>query len=411
METAHMEAERNTTSRRQRVLDAIDMKSAERVPKDLGAMASTGISCFAYPKLRETLGLLPRLPRVFDTGQMLALPDPDVLDALDCDCLFVRMNECTNAFDEPKRWHKINFAGRLPALVMNPAAFETLPDGSVRQDNRLMVPGSYVFDAPHGGQPLDLSCDPPREDLDALRRRVETAGFPKEKAARIEDYCRKARAATDRAIMFTGLNAGLGFRGGIASYSMLCMIDPDYIAARHEILTDIAVRQVESLLPAIASGVDILMLSANDQGTQNAPILPPTVYRDLFAPFFRKVNDACHRVAPGIKTFLHSCGAVYELIDHIIDAGFDILNPVQWSAGNATYREWKEKARGRIALWGGGVNTQSTLPLGTTEEVEQEVADIVQIMKQDSGYIFCAIHNLLAEIPPEKIVAMYRAAS
>jgi uroporphyrinogen decarboxylase len=83
---------------------------------------------------------------------------------------------------------------------------------------------------------------------------------------------------------------------------------------------------------------------------------------------------------------------------------------VQWSAGGHSYREWKDKCRGRLALWGGGVNTQTTLPLGSVADVKREVAEVVPYMARDSGYVFCAIHNLLAEIPPEKVLAIYRAA-
>ena len=153
------------------------------------------------------------------------------------------------------------------------------------------------------------------------------------------------------------------------------------------------------------------MLSADDQGTQNGTILPPAVYHQLFTPYYRRMNDAVHRAAPGIKTFYHSCGGIYELLDAIIESRFDALNPVQWSAGKAAYRDWKDKCRGRIALWGGGVNTQSTLPLGGLAEVRREVSEVVPVLARDSGYVFCAIHNLLAEIPPDKVIAMYRTAA
>ena len=127
-------------------------------------------------------------------------------------------------------------------------------------------------------------------------------------------------------------------------------------------------------------------------------------------PYYRRVNDAVHRLAPGVKTFLHCCGEVHDLLDGIVAAGFDALIPVQWSGGTATVRQWKDKARGRLALWGGGVNTQTTLPFGTAADVEREVRQVVPVLAADSGYVFCAIHNLLAEIAPEKVIALYRAA-
>ncbi|MBN2449361.1 MAG: hypothetical protein JXR77_03165 [Lentisphaeria bacterium] len=397
-------------TRRERIRRALRFEATDRVPMDLGGMASTGVSCFAYPGLVEALGLPYRRPRVFDTGQMLALPDPDVLDALDCDCAFVSGAVYSNVLEEPERWHEIDFGGRLPACVHHPEQFQVLPDGSVQQHRTTMVPGSYVFTAPHGGEVLDLDTDPRREDLEALARRLRES-LPSEAAvAGTAEYCRRARAATDRAIMFTGLGAGLGYRGGMASFSMLCLLDPGYVRELHAVLAEHAVARIERVLPAIAPYVDILMLAADDQGTQQASILPPEVFADLFTPAYRRINDACHRVAPEVFTFLHSCGAIFELLDAVVDAGFDALNPVQWCAGGHSYREWKDRCRKRIALWGGGVNTQSTLPLGTVANVAREVGEVVSYMAADSGYVFCAIHNLLAEIEPRKILTMYRTA-
>ena len=165
-----------------------------------------------------------------------------------------------------------------------------------------------------------------------------------------------------------------------------------------------------TLVPEIGPYVDVIMMAADDWGTQNNLIASPKVFRNLFLPFYRRVTDECHRIAPNVKLFLHSCGAIYNLIDLVVESGFDILNPIQWPAGGHSYKEWKDKARGRIALWGGGVNSQVTLPLGTVEDVRKEVREVTQYMKQDGGYVFCNIHNILAEIAPEKVIAMYEEA-
>jgi uroporphyrinogen decarboxylase len=399
-------------TRRERVLAALNFQPTDQLPKDLSAMPSTGISCFAYPKLVAALGLPPRLPRVYDTGQMLALPDRDVLDALDCDVCTVMGNWCTNAFDEPERWHPFDFNHRLPALVQNPQSFSVRPDGVIVQWGvSFMGPNAYVFDTPGAGQTLDLSRDPEPFDLAAVAAE-QRGSLPTPEQVRAQAaYCARARAATERAIMFVGLNAGLGYAGGIPRFSMLCMTQPEHIHAYHDIVTRHAVERVERLLPAIAESVDVLMLCADDQGIQTGPILPPAVFEELFVPYYRRVNDAIHRIAPRMKTFLHSCGAICDLMDGVVAAGFDALNPVQWSAGSASYQQWKDKARGRLALWGGGVNTQTTLPFGGVAQVAAEVRRVVPCMKADSGYVFCAIHNLLAEIPPEKIIALYRTAA
>jgi uroporphyrinogen decarboxylase len=397
---------------RERVRASLSLKPFDRVPKDLGAMASTGISCFAYPRLVEALGLPPRLPRVFDTGQMLALPDADVLDALDCDCVFLNASGLTNAFPQPERWKHCDFGGRLPALVEDPAKFRAMSDGSVVQDgNRTMVAGSFVFDAPHGGQPVNLDEDPPLQNLDAIREGLRKRVITDEEIERIAGRCRAAREATDRAIMFNGFQTGIGFPGGMAHFSMVCLLHPEHVRELHDMVAEDFFARMKTLLPAIAQYVDLLMLSADDHGTQNATILPPEAFADLYMPAYRKINDELHRVAPGVFTFLHSCGAIYEILDHVVGCGFDAVNPVQWPAGGHSAREWKDKCRGRIAMWGGGIDTQHELPFATPAEVRRQAAGLARLFSEDSGYVFCAIHNLLAEVPPEKVIALYEGAA
>ncbi len=401
-------------TRRERVLKALDFENTDRAPMDLDGMASTGISCFAYPALVRFLGLPERPPRVYDTGQMLALPEVDVLDALDTDVVKVQM-ETTNAYDQPALWHGFDFGGRLPAQVRDPGMFEAQADGTVIQPahGAKMPPAAFVFDTEHAGQPLVLTEDLPKPDLDALRSQQKQQELTDEQIEVVVGNCRRARESTDRAILFNGPGAGIGIadHGGLAVFPMLCLTEPDFVHELHELRVAHAEKQIRTLLPDIHPYIDVYMCSSDDWGTQNQTIASPQVYRDLFLPYYRRITDTIHGIAPQVKTFLHSCGAVYDIIDLVVESGFDVLNPVQWTAGGHSYQEWKAKAGGRVALWGGGIDTQTTLPLGTVEEVERQVQEVVSHMKEGGGFVFCAIHNILAEIPPEKIFAMYRAAA
>lgn len=392
----------------------LSFRPVDRVPMDFGGMRSTGISGFAYAGLRAALGLPPRLPRMYDTGQMLALPELDVLDALDCDVVHVTLSAHTNAFDEPDRWTPYDFDGRLPALVQNPGAYRTVAGGTIVQRmgsvDSFMPSGAFVFDQEHAGEKLDLESELREPDWGALSRGYQAGLYTDGRIREVREYLRRVRSATDRAVFLNGLQAPLGFPGGMAEYSMVCLLHPEWARERHQLAADFVVRQVELLLPEVRESIDTIMFAADDQGTQNGLILPPAVFRELYVPFYRKMTDAVHRVAPGVKVFLHSCGAIYDLIPAIIDAGFDVMNPVQWCAGPRSYREWKEACRGKLGLWGGGVNTQRTLPLGSVADVEREVAEVVPVMASGGGYVFCAIHNVLAEIDPRKVVAMYRTA-
>ncbi len=398
-------------TRRDRVLAALNFQETDRVPMDLGGMDSSGISCFAYPGLVAALGLPPRLPRVHDTGQMLALPDVDVLDALDCDVATVRM-DISNVYPQPGLWHPCDFNGRLPALVRNPDDFLVQPDGTIVQGDRTMPPAAHVFEHEHGGQPVSLLGEIPRPDLrEVLDTLVRSRPSDRDLTA-IRDHCRRARESTDRAILFAGPGCpiGIGSYTGIGMFPLLCLTEPDYVAEFHDAVTTEILGQIAAVLDEVHPWVDLYHVTSDDWGTQNSCIASPQTYRDLFKPNYKRMNDTVHRHAPGVKTFLHTCGAVFDLLDDFIESGFDVINPVQWTAGSEGYRAWKDKTRGRMTLWGGGVQTQKTLPLGTLEEVEQEVNEVVNCLRQDGGYVFAAIHNLLAEIPGDKIVAMYRAA-
>ena len=344
-------------------------------------------------------------------GDLLA--HADVLDALGCDVATLGW-DYTNAFDQPELWKPYDFGGRLDAVVRDPEMFAVEPDGTVIQprSGSKMPPASHVFESEHGGNPILLGAETPRPDLKKIRQEYADDPLRDDEIRQIRDLCRRARESTDRAIFFEGPGANIAITnfGGMAVFPLLCYEDPDFVAELHDIILTAQVEKVRALLPEIKDYIDIYRSGGDDWGTQNQTIAPKYVYDTLFMPYYRRINDVIHEIAPEIKTFLHSCGAIYDLIDSVVESGFDILNPVQWTAGTHAFAEWKEKARNRLTLWGGGVNTQATLPLGTVEDVEREVAEIVACMKQDGGYVFCAIHNLLAEVEPEKVVALYRAA-
>jgi uroporphyrinogen decarboxylase len=381
---------------------------------DLAGMPSTGISCFAYPGLVKALGLAPRPPRVYDTGQMLALPEIDVLDALGCDVVTATM-DMTNAFDQPDLWHPYDFNGRLPARVRNPKMFQALDDGTIIQpDHGCKMPlTSHVFESEHGGQPLVLSGDIPKPDLKLHRENCEKHRLREADAQRAAEHLKRVRESTDRAILFCGPGAGISIHGwgGMGVFPLLCLTEPDFVAELHEITIAHAIGNIQTLLNAIHPYIDVYQCSSDDWGTQAQTIAAPEVFRDLFMPYYRRFTDAIHASRPNVKAFLHSCGGIYGILDYIVESGFDALNPVQWTAGGHSFREWKDKSRNRLVLWGGGVNSQATLCLGSAQDVEREVAEIVEYMRHDGGFVFNGIHNILAEVAPENVVAMYRTAA
>jgi uroporphyrinogen-III decarboxylase len=154
--------------------------------------------------------------------------------------------------------------------------------------------------------------------------------------------------------------------------------------------------------------VQAAFVTGTDFGTQRGPFISPKAYRDLFQPFHKQVTDLIHRRSKW-KAFIHSCGSVYQLIPDFLDAGFDILNPVQCSAAQMEAPRLKQEFGIRAAFWGGGVDTQKTLPFGTPDQVYQEVRDRIEVFNQNGGFVFNSVHNIQGNTPVENIEAMFKA--
>lgn len=169
---------------------------------------------------------------------------------------------------------------------------------------------------------------------------------------------------------------------------------------------EIALGNLELIRQAVGDRVDVIFVTGTDFGTQNGPFLSQELYRELFKPFHHRVNNWVHAHTPW-KTFIHTCGGVEPLIEDFIEAGFDILNPVQCSAAGMDPQVLKQKYGDRLVFWGGGVDTQRTLPFGTPEEVQREVRKRLEIFGRDGGYVFNPIHNVQANTPVENLVAMF----
>jgi len=151
--------------------------------------------------------------------------------------------------------------------------------------------------------------------------------------------------------------------------------------------------------------VSVVFVTGTDFGAQHGPFISPKAYRDLYMPFHKAVNDWIHANTQW-KTFIHSCGSVRALMEDFIAAGFDVFNPVQCSAADMEPAELKADFGERLAFWGGGVDTQHTLPFGTPAQVRAEVRERIRIFGAGGGYVFNAIHNIQARVPLENLMAM-----
>jgi uroporphyrinogen-III decarboxylase len=182
----------------------------------------------------------------------------------------------------------------------------------------------------------------------------------------------------------------------------------DYIKEVFAGQTEIAIKNMERIHQAVGDRVHVVFVDGTDLAAQNTLFCSPDGYRDLYLPYSRKVNDWIHANTKW-KTLKHCCGGCEPLIEGFIEAGFDILNPVQTSASRMDPQHLVDTYGGRIVFWGGGVDTQQTLPFGTADEVRRQVAERVRIFGRKSGFVFNTIHNIQCNTPVENVLAMFEA--
>jgi hypothetical protein len=195
---------------------------------------------------------------------------------------------------------------------------------------------------------------------------------------------------------------------GVKEWYMCHVRRPDYIKEIFERQLEIALENLGKIYRVVGERICAVFITGTDFGSQLKPIISNETYQKLYKSFHFKINNWIHENTSW-KTFIHSCGSIEPLIPEFIEAGFDIINPVQTSAANMDPRELKNKYGQEITFWGGGVDTQKTLPLGTPEMVEREVRERVRVFGKDGGFVFNTIHNVQPRVPIDNVLSMYRA--
>ena len=415
-------------SSRERVSLALDHKEPDRIPLDLGSTSVTGMHVDTVYRLRQALDLdSPGTPvKIIEPFQMLGEIKPDLIQALSIDT--VQVGGTGTAFGFPMEgWKEWTTFGGVPALV--PAGFntQTEPNG----DLLLYPEGDHSAPAsgcmPAGGYYFDVIVRQPPFKEEELRVEDNLEEFGIVSDGESEHYRRLAEefyTQTDKALV---LNLGALSLGNIARVPAPALKHPkgirdveewyvslgsrrDYVYKIFERQTEINLANVKKLYAAVGNRISVVNLTGTDFGAQNGPLVSPQTYRDLFQPFHKVVNDWVHRNTTW-KTFIHSCGSVWALVDDFIAAGFDILNPVQCSAARMNPYDLKSKFGSRITFWGGGVDTQATLPFGSPREVREEVRERIRAFGPGGGFVFTAVHNIQALVPAENVLTMYHTAN
>lgn len=392
---------------RERILAAINHQPVDRVPIDFGGTRQSGISAWAYVELRKRLGLPAHaLPRVFDVYQMLADIEQDVAERFGADC--VALNRPAVAFGlRNERWKPFTFPRGLRAEV--PGGFD--PEPIAGRGLILKRDGAEIAQMPERGFYFDrfeLYPGALHPDLDQWRA-------PRLDAATLEHFHREAHALfrnTDRAVIAAlgppyELFNGIG-QGGFEDWMVTFASEPDYVDALYRELTDAWLENLRGFHAAVGDCVQVIQI-CDDFGTQHAPFLSVSMFRERLVPAYRRGLDWIH-ANTSWKVLLHSDGALVPLLPSIIEMGVDILNPVQTSAAGMDTTRLKREFGDRLVFWGGSCDAQGTFTHGTPAEVTAETERNLRNFIPGSGYVFAPIHNIQANVPPDNIIALFDAA-
>ncbi len=402
----------------------VNHRQPDRIVVDFGATSVTGIHCLAIENLRKYYGLEPKPVRIVDPYQMLGEVDAELIEIMGVDTIAARGKNSSFGFynHEPLK----EFHTPWGQNVLVPEGFRFIndekgdvliyPGGDTSADPSARMPeASYFFDAIIRQLPFE------EEDLDPQDNLEEYGLVTESDLEYWKITTQKARDSGKAMVAGLGgtalgdiahipgmkLKKPKGIRD-VTEWYMSILMRPDYVKAIFERQTELALENFTRLHQVIGDKVDAVFICGTDFGTQDSTFCAPEQFDDLWLPYYRKINDWVHSHT-NWKTFKHSCGAVESFMPKFIEAGFDIINPVQINAKGMDPEHLKKIYGKDLVFWGGGIDTQITLPYATPEKVREEVLRLCGIFAPNGGFVFNTVHNIQANVPVQNIVAMINA--
>jgi len=393
---------------RERILLTLKHEEPDRVPIDLGGMRSSGIHAIAYNKLKRYLNCEDKSVKIFDLGQQLAVVDDEIRERVTSDV--IELKRLDGGFGTRiNSWKQIDlFLDGGEYYVPTDFNPKVLADGSFAIEIEgkivaLMPKGGYYFDSRYA--PLANASE--RKEIDIILSNRITG----EELDFLEAQAREIKNNTDCAILgsFGGNFIEMGHTlFGYQEFMERLILNKSFIEYFLSKLEEKYLEEIERYLNRVGKYIDIIVLG-DDYGTQNDLQISIKMFRQLFKPHLKALCDFIEERSD-VYIFLHSCGAVSKLIPDLINAGIQILNPVQTSAKGMSPELLKKKFGKDIVFWGGGCDTQRILPFGTLEEVENDVKKRIDIFAPEGGFVFAAIHNIQQEVSPEKCLRLFDTA-
>ena len=410
---------------RERLQATLNHRQPDRVCVDFGSTAVTGMHVAAVTRLRRAvLGEPDYRVKVIEPYQMLGEIDEPLREALGIDVVGLLGRTTLFGF-ENAGWRPFELFDGTPVLV--PENFRVTidaggdllmyPEGDLAAPPSGRMPaGGYFFDSIIRQPPIDESKLDPADNLEEFAPLApRDIAYYERQAARLAlrpdlgaILSMPGTAFGDIALVpAPWMKHPKGIRD-IAEWYMSTAIRKDYVRTVFQKQCKIALENIDRLAVILGDRVQAVFLTGTDFGTQRGLFISPAAYRDLFKPFHAAVNKRVHEKT-GWKTFIHSCGSVVDLIPDLIEAGFDILNPVQTAAAGMDPRRLKAEFGRQIVFWGGGTDTQHTMAFGTPEEVYREVRERIEVFGAGGGFVFDSVHNIQATTPTENLLAMFGA--
>ncbi|MGN0356200.1 MAG: uroporphyrinogen decarboxylase family protein [Muricoprocola sp.] len=412
---------------RERVIATLNHQEPDYVPLDLGGCGQTGMNASTLYKLRKAYGLDEHPIKIVEPLQLLGEVELDLVEKIHGDVVPL--------------WNRTNLFGMRNDVLTKRW---DMPDGTPTY-----MSADFEYDVDERGYTLVYPCGD-RSARPSLQMpkggcffdNIERSEYDEDNLTPIEDYAESYPVKTEEDCEYWekqinhiynnsdyavfGVLGGMsigdaaevpgpflknphGIRG-VQDWLMAHIMYPEYVEEVFEIATQATLKNLELYRQAVGNKIQAIWLSGTDFGTQNGPMHSLDTFRTLYKPYYKRVNDWIHENTTW-KTWYHTCGAVSTFMDDFVDMGMDIVNPVQLSAAGMDGKELKKKYGDKLTFWGGGVDTQHTLPSGTPQEVYDQVMERLKIFSPGGGFVFATIHNVVANVPVENLKAMYQAVN
>jgi uroporphyrinogen decarboxylase len=377
---------------RERVQTALSHREADRIPYDLAGTTVTAITRNAYLRAMQFRGLSPEIgDDEVDPIQQIITPCEENLLLLKSDTRrlgakripdYLKRKRVTGNFTEVTDFYGCNWrfeAGNDLYFHLTDAPLEAAP--SLSENLHLL----------------------PRTNWEEYRKQL------------VKDLDEQITHSGDFCVVADRHTAGLTENSlrirGYENWYMDTMIDPEGVEKLFDLITEDKLKYWDALIDwAIETGNDqkIMVISeCDDLGSQSGTIIDPDTLRQLVIPRFKTLFTHVKKRLPHVKTFMHSCGAIREILPDLVEAGLDILNPVQFTANGMDLKELKRDFGDVLTFWGGGVDTQGILNKGTPQQVAEQVKEIIDILAPGGGFVFAPVHNIQEDVSPENFWAMW----